>query len=43
MPQVGSKHFSYTPKGKAAAKMEAKKSGRKVKTISQAFSGKRKN
>ena len=30
MPKVGSKKFSYTKKGKAAAKREAKKSGKKV-------------
>ena len=30
MPKVGSKKFSYTKKGKAAAKRESKKSGKKV-------------
>lgn len=30
MPKVGSKHFSYSPKGKAAAKKEAKKTGQKM-------------
>ena len=30
MPKVGTKKFSYTKKGKAAAKQEAKKSGKKV-------------
>lgn len=28
MPKVGSKHFSYTPKGIAAAKKEAEKTGK---------------
>ena len=31
MPKVGGKHYSYTKKGKAAAKKAAKKSGKKVK------------
>jgi len=31
MPKVGNKHYSYTPKGKAAAKKAAKKMGVKVK------------
>ncbi len=31
MPKVGTKKFSYTPKGKKAAKAFAKKSGKKVK------------
>ena len=30
MPKVGSKHFSYTKKGKAAARRLAKKTGKKV-------------
>ena len=30
MPQVGMKKFPYTPKGMAAAKMEAKKTGKKM-------------
>ena len=30
MPKVGGKHYSYTKAGKAAAKKEAKRSGRKV-------------
>ena len=30
MPKVGMKEFAYTPKGMALAKMEAKKSGKKV-------------
>ena len=30
MPQVGKKHFGYGPKGKAAAKKEAKRTGKKV-------------
>ena len=31
MPRVGSRHFSYSPKGRAAAKAYAKKRGKKVK------------
>ena len=30
MPKVGSKKFSYTKKGKAAARKEAKRTGKKV-------------
>jgi len=30
MPKVGSKHYSYTAKGMAAAKAAAKKKGAKV-------------
>ena len=30
MPKVGSKHYSYTPKGMAAAKAAAKKKGVKL-------------
>jgi hypothetical protein len=30
MPKVGTKEFSYGPKGMAAAKMEAKKTGKKM-------------
>ena len=30
MPKVGKKHFSYTAKGKAAAKKYAKKTGKKM-------------
>jgi|TARA_R100000742_G_C4167112_1_gene6667 hypothetical protein len=32
MPKVGGKKFSYTKKGKAAAKRYAKKSGKKVRS-----------
>jgi hypothetical protein len=32
MPRVGKKNFSYTAKGKAAAKKYAKKTGKKVKS-----------
>ena len=28
MPKVGTKHFSYTPKGEAAAKREAARTGK---------------
>jgi hypothetical protein len=31
MPKVGKKHFSYSKKGKKAAKAYAKKTGKKVK------------
>lgn len=30
MPKVGNKHFSYSEKGKKAAKVEAKKTGKKI-------------
>jgi len=30
MPKVGSKHFSYTAKGRKAAKSYAKKTGKRV-------------
>lgn len=30
MPKVGKKHFSYTKKGKAAAKKHAKKTGKRM-------------
>jgi hypothetical protein len=30
MPKVGKKHFSYTAKGVAAAKAEAKRTGKKI-------------
>tara|TARA_R110002012_G_scaffold10968_2_gene49390 strand:+ start:3653 stop:3796 length:144 start_codon:yes stop_codon:yes gene_type:complete len=31
MPKVGKKTFPYTPKGKAKAKKEAKKTGKAIK------------
>ena len=31
MPKVGTKHFSYTKKGKEEAEKYAKKTGKKVK------------
>jgi len=31
MPRVGTKHFAYTKKGKAAAKAEAAKKGKRMK------------
>jgi hypothetical protein len=43
MPKVGKKEFAYTPKGMAMAKMEAKKTGKKMvvkKTVKK--SGKKK-
>lgn len=30
MPKVGAKHFAYTKAGKAAAKAEAKRTGKRV-------------
>ncbi len=30
MPKVGDKHFSYSKKGRAAAKREVKRTGKKV-------------
>jgi hypothetical protein len=30
MPKVGSKHYAYTPAGKAAAMKEAKRTGKKM-------------
>lgn len=30
MPKVGKRHFSYTPKGKAAAKRYSKRTGKKM-------------
>ena len=30
MPKVGSKHFAYSPKGRAAARSYGKKTGQKV-------------
>tara|TARA_B100000686_G_scaffold292998_1_gene322093 strand:+ start:291 stop:398 length:108 start_codon:yes stop_codon:yes gene_type:complete len=32
MPKVGGKKFSYSKKGKAAAKRHAKKTGKKVRS-----------
>ena len=39
MPKVGKKKFSYTAKGKAAAKKYAKKVSRKVSKIKKAKKG----
>lgn len=30
MPKVGNKHYAYTPKGKAAAKKQAQRTGQKM-------------
>lgn len=30
MPKVGKRHFSYSKKGKAAARRHAKKTGKKI-------------
>ena len=38
MPKVGNKHFSYTEKGKAAARKEAKRTGKKVENA-KGYSG----
>jgi hypothetical protein len=35
MPQVGNKHYPYTPAGKKAAKKAAKKSGKKMKNTTK--------
>ena len=39
MPKVGKKHFSYTAKGKAAAKKYAKKINKKVSKPKKAKKG----
>lgn len=31
MPKVGKKHYSYSPKGRAAAKRASKKSGKPIR------------
>ena len=31
MPKVGKKHYSYSPKGRAAAKRASKRTGKPVK------------
>lgn len=41
MPKVGTKKFSYTAKGKAAAKSYAKKTGKSVSKSSSGY-GKKK-
>ena len=38
-PQVGDKHFSYTPKGVAAAKKEAARTGKSVSNKRKKSSG----
>lgn len=43
MPKVGSKHYSYTAAGKAAAAKEAKKTGKKVVSGKGSYSQTRKN
>jgi hypothetical protein len=37
MPKVGKRKFSYTKKGKAAAKKLAKKTGKKVKNMKRKY------
>jgi hypothetical protein len=39
MPKVGKKKFSYTAKGKAAAKKYAKKTGKKVSKPKKSSTG----
>lgn len=39
MPKVGSKNFSYTPAGMKAAKAEAKRTGRKMRSASKPKKG----
>ena len=44
MPKVGMKEFAYTAKGMKAAKMEAKKTGKKMvvkKTVKKSMNRKR--
>jgi len=41
MPKVGKKHFSYTAKGKAAAKRYAKKTGKPMSKKRPASKGKK--
>jgi len=36
MPKVGSTSYAYTPKGRAAAKSQAKKTGQKVTNTKKA-------
>ena len=37
MPKVGKKKFSYTKKGKVAAKKLAKKTGKRVKKMKKGY------
>jgi|TARA_B100000035_G_C20827107_1_gene476969 hypothetical protein len=37
MPKVGKKKFSYTKKGKKAAKKYAKKTGKKVRGLKRGY------
>jgi len=37
MPKVGKKHFSYSKAGKKAAKVYAKKKGKKVKKLKKKY------
>ena len=37
MPKVGKKKFSYTKKGKKAAKRYAKKTGKKVRSMKRGY------
>ena len=40
MPKVGAKHFPYTPKGHAAAKKEAKRTGKPIMNAKAGKKGK---
>jgi hypothetical protein len=33
MPKVGKKHYPYTPKGKAAARKQANRTGQRVTNV----------
>ena len=41
MPKVGGKHYSYSSKGRAAAKKEAKRTGKKM-TNTKKYTSKKK-
>ena len=42
MPKVGGKHYSYSAKGRAAAKKEAKRTGKKMTNTKKSMSKKKK-
>ena len=41
MPKVGGKHYSYSAKGRAAAKKEAKRTGKKMANTKKSMSKKK--
>ena len=41
MPKVGKKHFSYSSKGKTAAKSYAKKTGKKMTNTKRSYKKKK--